>query len=254
MIIDSRGHLLHLLDNYAIETYLHISKPNAEIKCTIIYNKDKDKFYRIKWGEVSDRNNIRQLWYDDTAEEVHLNKIKDKDGWFTKEEIRHFNNNPCSIEHNIDDYLLHRVENNLIYNENNVYTKIKEKYNSKGTIWYSYIKTINALKKGKTVLFFTIEKTKEEIIDNILYVAKSNNVEINKQNLIIDYNKCIDENYIINKMKQQSNHGLDLVVIQTLNFNEQDKYNIDYLDKIERELESVSEKLNCEILITTRFC
>ncbi|HHT96492.1 MAG TPA: hypothetical protein GXZ90_01185 [Clostridiales bacterium] len=179
----------------------------------------------------------------------------------------------------MNNYLLHNnIKKNLVnVNEANNLNfdnlQIMGGKTGKGKTWYSVIKALFAMKDGKTVLFFTIENSKEEILmrmkkvisntEALSYITKKNfdnkrdkdkfiDEFIKKSNLIIDDNYLIDDNYIVNKMRKQSQtkEGLNFVIIDGLNLiiNNNKEFN-----RIQELLENVSQELKCEMLIMTQL-
>ena len=264
------------MNNWSVETYPITSKPGANLYNTIIYDKKKDKYYRIAWGEIADADNVYHLWYNDTAKEVQLNKSTWKKGWFTKEEIRNIDVEESNKKGtlNMNNYLLHNIEYNFV-NENISKSETGEKI-SKGETWYSIKKTIEAMKDNKSVLFFPIGITEKEVIIRIKKVLTDTRISswltkknlnekdknkliddfIKNSNLIIDENNLIDNNYIVKKMRKQSNteKGLDFVVIDGINLvvDDTELDNSKEFEIIQNLLENVNHELKCQTLITIK--
>ena len=285
MKISNRGQLIHLINNWGVETNPVDSKPGTNIYHTIIYDKKKDKYYRIEWGEVADADKVYHLWYNDEAVEVQFNKSRWKNGWFTKKEVKKIDAEETQKRGllNMDNFLLHNVENNLVNIneiENSNFNKIQliGGKTGKGKTWYSVNKAIEAMKDGKTVLFFPIESTAEEIIRRMKKILadtralswitekrfkneqdKDKFIDdfIKNSNLIINENYLIDDNYIVSTMRKQSKteEGLDFVIIDGIHLvlDNTELNNYKDFERIQNLLEDVSHELKCQTLITTQI-
>ena len=183
----------------------------------------------------------------------------------------------------MDNFLLHNVENNLVNIneiENSNFNKIQliGGKTGKGKTWYSVNKAIEAMKDGKTVLFFPIESTAEEIIRRIKKILadtralswitekrfkneqdKDKFIDdfIKNSNLIINENYLIDDNYIVSTMRKQSKteEGLDFVIIDGIHLvlGNTELNNYKDFERIQNLLEDVSHELKCQTLITTQI-
>ena len=276
---------MYLIKNKGVETYPIPSKPGSKIFNTIIYDKMKNKFYRIEWGEIADEDGVNHLWYSDIVEEVKLNESRWQEGWLTKKEIKEIDvkeSEKIGIV-NMSDYLLHNVENNLI----NVNEANKLDFDNlqiiggeigKGKTLYSTGKALEALINNESVLLFSTEISKEEtkarmqsILSNTrmlskLTTDKFNNEEskmsfidgfLNKAKLTIDDNYLINDNYVVNKMRQQAKEkdGLDLVIIDNLHLvvGNSKLNNNEEFDRIQHLLEDVCDELKCRVLVTIQL-
>lgn len=283
MKISNRGELVELINSQGVETYPVKSKTGTRMVNTVIYNKYKDKFYRLEWGEVADSDQVYHLWFNEEAEEVYLNKSRWKDGWFTSDEISKIDSEECQKRGVLDmsEYLLHNVENNLVDVSEDLdfdNLKIVGGRAGKGKTHYAIIKTIEAIANGESVLFFSTENNADEINRRIVKVLSetralshitdkefANDEDkmamidsfINEAKLTIDNNDLMDNNYVVNKMKSHAKTkvGLDFAVVDSLKvvtYNNE-LNNCDAFAEINNRLEDVSNELGCRVLITTQL-
>lgn len=281
MIIKNREELAVQLNNYAVETFPGECKPGRKMMNTIVYNKQKDKFYKIEWGEITDEKKVNFLWFDEEAKEVLFNP-KGKDGWFTKEQIK-----TIDIVKG-DNYMemsriLSNVETNIVnLGELKTGLDLSEveligAKSGKGKTWYAMKKTVEAMSKGETVLFFSTETSTKEIVDRLRRVivetdivkglwknAKAKTKEerdvialefIQKSKIIIDNSYSIDTNYIIDKMKKTSViYDLKFVVVDSLKMTLDPKMrNTIQVQNVIGHLEDAANECKCKILVTTQL-
>lgn len=281
MIIKNREELAVQLNNYAVETFPGECKPGRKMMNTIVYNKQKDKFYKIEWGEITDEKKVNFLWFDEEAKEVLFNP-KGKDGWFTKEQIK-----TIDIVKG-DNYMemsriLSNVETNIVnLGELKTGLDLSEveligAKSGKGKTWYAMKKTVEAMAKGETVLFFSTETSTKEIVDRLRRVivetdivkglwknAKAKTKEerdvialefIQKSKIIIDNSYSIDTNYIIDKMKKTSViYDLKFVVVDSLKMTLDPKMrNTIQVQNVIGHLEDAANECKCKILVTTQL-
>ena len=282
MIIKNREELARLINNQAVETYPHESKPGRKIMNTIIYDKKKDKFYKIEWGEIANEDQVNFLWYNEIANEVFLNP-KNNQGWFTKKEIKEFNLKG-EYEMNMNE-LLSNVDNNIV-NINvvektddigeNIVQVVGAKA-GKGKTWYAIRKAVEHLVKGDNVLFFSVEETEEEIASRIKKLTmetrlakeicddfdnkdiKTKEMIINdfikNANIMIINSNTMDTNFIISEMRKVNKlKQLDLVLIDSLQVNLGNKFrNVAEVQAILNLLENVGDELKCKVTVTTQL-
>lgn len=276
---------MDLIKNKGVETYPIPSKPGSKIFNTIIYDKMKNKFYRIEWGEIADEYGVNHLWYSEIVEEVILNESYWEEGWFTKKEI-----NEIDIKESkkkgileMNGYLLHNVENNFVSvnevnNQDLDNPQIIGEKMSKGRTLYSTKMALEALVNDESVLLFSIEISEEEIKAKMrdillntrmlskLTANKFSNEEsklnfidefLSKAKLTIHYNNLMNDNYVVSKMRKQAKEkdGLDFVVINNLHLvigNSKLNNNKEF-DRIQHLFEDVCDELKCRMLITTQL-
>lgn len=288
MKIANRGELSRLIKDFGIETIKVLDEVGVKLYQTITYNKKLDRYYRIEWGEVADDNNVSHLWYEPEAKQVWLNKSPWQKGWHTKEEVRKIDIEEINKkgELNMDSYLLHNVENNLV----NVGEQDKFDFRDnleimggmigKGKTLYSVRKTVEALAQGKSVLFFSTETRVNDIVRKLQMVLRNSRMlklvtdkefksEKEKEDFIIDFlknsnlvvndNYLLHTNYIVDEMRKQSKReeGLDYVIIDGLQLVIQDREQARNVTKefglIQTVLEDIGDELGCEILVTTQL-
>lgn len=282
MKIKNRGELTKLI-NKGIETKKVVSKPGTEIFHTIIYDKIKDCFFRIEWGEIADDSQVNHLWYNDSAPKVTYNKTEAKKGWLTKEEENQVVNNEEDPLHDlkISSYLLHNVEHNLV----NMNAKNNLKFENvtitggatgKGKTLYSVKKMIEALAKGDKVLFFSLEDKKHEILDKMIRILNDDDFLASISNrsfetrdekkkyigdfllnasLTIHDNFLMGEKELISIIEKKSHEGLDLVVIDGLYLmlGHSELSNPHEFDRLQHVLENIGHKLNIQFLLTAQL-
>ena len=282
MEITSRGHLIKVINDWGIESELTENTTSAKLLNTVVYNKYKDKFYRVTWGEVADNEGVYHLWYKEKAPEVFYNESSEPEEWLTKQEMKDIDMKEQKRgEHlNVDDYLLFNVENNLVSMEESgdIWAKVGEGkpwYSGKGKSLYSIKKVIRELKEDKSVLFLSPEKTEEEVLqyiaDMLLNTEMLSEITeqefksevdklrfidefISKAKLTVDTSFTLDDNYIVRKMREKakSKEGLDYVVIDSISLDP-NNHKISYqkrLKEIEDLLENVSNEINCSVLVS----
>lgn len=259
MKITSRGELVDLINKSAVETYVVKSEPGVKIMNTIIYDKKKDKHYRIKWGEISDKNGTHHLWYEEKAVPVFLNRSLKQNGWCAKDEFN-------EVEEGVDlrEHEFYRVEKNIIdpiidnsYNLENVTlwgTKAGQ-----GKTQYALSKTAEKMIEGKTILYFSTDESAKDVVRRLKKILEDlgENVEeiFARSNVKVYDGYEIDSNYIIKKMKEESQQGqLDFVVIDHLYLNPTGiGNNYKKVVEIHNEMDKWAVQLGCEVLITTQL-
>lgn len=285
MIIKNREELAVQLNNYAVETFPGECKPGRKMMNTIVYNKQKDKFYKIEWGEITDENKVNFLWFDEEAKEVLFNP-KGKDGWFTKEQIK-----TIDIVKG-DNYMeMSRILSNVETNIVNLgelkpdqltgldlsEVELIGAKSGKGKTWYAMKKTVEAMAKDETVLFFSTETSTKEIVDRLRRVIVETDIVkglwknaeaktkeerdvialefIQKSKIIIDNSYSIDTNYIIDKMKKTSViYDLKFVVVDSLKMTLDPKMrNTIQVQNVIGHLEDAANECKCRMLVTTQL-
>lgn len=288
MKIANRGELSRLIKDFGVETIKVVDEVGVKLYQTITYNKMLDRYYRIEWGEIADDNKVSHLWYEPEAKQVWLNKSPWQKGWHTKEEVRKIDIEESNKkgELNMDSYLLHNVENNLVnvgeqdrfdFRDN---LEVMGGMTGKGKTLYSLRKTVEALAQGKSVLFFSTETKIDDIIRKLHMVLRNGRMlklvtdkefksEKEKEDFIIDFfvnsnlvindNYLLHTNYIVDEMRKQSKseEGLDYVIIDGLQLVIQDSEQARNVTKefglIQKVLEDIGDELGCEILVTTQL-
>lgn len=282
MKIKNRGELTKLI-NEGFETKKVVSKPGTEIFHTIIYDKRKDCYFRIEWGEIADDSQVNHLWYNDSAPKVTYHKAENKKGWLTKEEENQAVNNEEDPLHDlkISSYLLHNVEHNLV----NMNAKNNLKFENvtitggttgKGKTLYSVKKMVEALAKGDKVLFFSLEDKKHEVLDKMIKILNNDDflatisnrsfeTKDEKKKYIGDFllnasltihdDFLIGEKELISLIEKKSQEGLDLVVIDGLYLmlGRSELSNPKEFDKLQHILENLGHKLNIQFLLTAQL-
>lgn len=283
MEITSRGHLIKVINDWGIESELIENTTSARLLNTVVYNKYKDKFYRVTWGEVADNEGVYHLWYKEKAPEVFYNESSERAEWLTKQEMKDIDmkEQKRRMHLNMNDYLLFNVENNLVHMEEsgdnleNIWAKVGEGkpwYSGKGKSWYSIKKVIQELKEDKSVLFLSPEKIEEEVLQEIAdmllntemlsevteqkFKDETDKIRfidefIRKAKLTVDTRFTLDDNYIVRKMKEKakSKEGLDYVIIDSINGVSSN----DRIKQLNDLLETVSNELNCSVLLITQL-
>lgn len=282
MKIKNREELTKLI-NKGIETKKVVSKPGTVIYHTIIYDKIKDCFFRIEWGEIADDSQVNHLWYNDYAPKVTYNKTEAKKGWLTKEEENQVVNNEEDPlrDLKISSYLLHNVENNLV--DMNAKNNLKFENvtitggaTGKGKTLYSVKKMIEALAKGDKVLFFSLEDKKHEVLDKMIKILndddflaaisnRSFETKDEKKKYIGDFllnasltihdNFLMGEKELISIIEKKAHEGLDLVVIDGLYLmlGRSELSNPHEFDRLQHVLEDLGHKLNIQFLLTAQL-
>lgn len=282
MKIKNRGELTKLI-NEGFETKKVVSKPGTEIFHTIIYDKRKDCYFRIEWGEIADDSQVNHLWYNDFASKVTYHKAENKKGWLTKDEENQAVNNEEDPLHDlkISSYLLHNVEHNLV----NMNAKNNLKFENvtitggatgKGKTLYSVKKMVEALAKGDKVLFFSLENKKHEVLDKMIKILndddflatisnRSFETKDEKKKYIGDFllsasltihdDFLIGEKELISLIEKKSQEGLDLVVIDGLYLmlGHSELSNPKEFDRLQHILENLGHKLNIQFLLTAQL-
>lgn len=287
MEIENRGELSKLVKKYGIETNEILSEDGVKLYHTITYDKRVDKYYRVEWGKITDDDNVTHLWYESEAPQVWLNKSPWKKGWHTKEEIKkiEIEENNKKGDLNMNDYLIHNVEHNLVDIGEKKNLDFKENFKvmggqaGKGKTLYSVRKAVEALAEDKSVLFFSTETKMQDILQKFKMIMKNDRIlelvtdekfeeEKEKEKFIIDFlfnsklkvndHYLLHTNYIVNEMRKQakSEDGLDYVIIDSLMMVIQDKQqerNSEELYFIQKVLEKVGDELDCDVLVTTQL-
>lgn len=283
MLIKSRKELATQLNNHSVESFPGKCKPGRKLMNTIVYDKLKDKFYKIKWGEITNSEKVNFLWYNEKAEEVILNP-KGHTGWFTKEEAKYLNYKEGGHDMN---KLLNEVEANMV-NIGNLGLRELSSLNpdgvcvvgakaGQGKTFYGIKESAKALAEGKSVLFFATETRKDEVIDRLKRVIietdiieglwsdkDSKTIEekeaialefISNSELVVNNSLVMDTNYIIETMFDTSlKNGLDFVVIDSLQINlDKQMRNVNHVQSVLSKLEMAAFELKCKILVTTQL-
>lgn len=292
MIISSRGELVHLINNSSVETSPINSEVGTQMFNSIIekkskHKREKSRYYRIKWGEVLDDNDVSHLWYDPKGVEVFLNSFEWAPGWKTKREIQEVKLAKEKLEsyYQMNDCVVFNVEKNII-GSNPPRERDDESLTTMGKgpgggkTEHASGRTAQALSNNESVLFFSTESDEEEvrrrilrtmtrhihdkfedrevILDRDIDKLKKAKDELNKSRLIVIDNKnIIDENLIRRKMSEVSNskQGLDLVVIDYLQMVVYDENlnNYEEVSDIHSRLDDLARELDCKVLITTQI-
>lgn len=282
LFIKNRQELAKLINNRAVESYPVKSKPGRKIMNTIVYDKKRNRFYKIEWGEIVDENEIDFLWYNENAEEVFLNP-KDNAGWFTKKEMKNLTNKG-EYKMNMEELLMNVNKNivniNLVEKTDDTGENIVQIVGAqvgKGKTWYAMMQIIEALIRDETVLLFSMETPKEEVgirMKKILMETRlakeicddfDNKDEktkeliindfINKADIMIINSSTMDINSIALKMKEINQlKQLDLVLIDSLQVNIESKLrNAVEVQAILKHLEDIGEELKCKVKVTVQL-
>lgn len=265
MIISSRKKLISLINKFGIETYPVCSKSGRKIVNTIIYNKYKDKFYRIKWGEIIYKDNISHLWYDENVDEVFLNKSIWEKGWHSKQELieidkKHRNKRKGK---NLEEFSFCNIEKNMI--DCNTFP-----LSSEGKSRYTFVRLLNALCENQSILFFSTNYSSKEIEAILKQTAidldKNKPIDMSYEDVLSKslcqsklkiYDDLIESNYIISEMQTQASKttGLDLVIIDNLklNIDKNSLNNYSIIVDIHSKLEKEAVHLGCKMIINTQF-
>lgn len=285
MHISSKGDLIKLINEFAVETFPVDSGEGTRIFNTIIQNKE-ERHYRLKWGEVSDDNMIDHLWFEKDLDEVFLNSSEIAPGWKTKKEIAKLKLAESRLRdiYQMNDCILYNVEKNIVgvknptdWRDDNL-TVIGSGPGG-GKTEYAIGKTARAIINNKSVLFFSTSNSKEEIerrllrtmtlkvhdkfenretiaVKDISELSEASKV-IENAKLIIDDTFLIDDKYIARKMREvsKSKNGLDLVVIDYLQMvlSNNGLNNYDEVVKVHKSLDKIASELGCKVLVTTHI-
>lgn len=283
MKIKSRGQLIDLINKKGVETTLvSIGKDKKELH-TIIHCKKNNEFYRIVWGEIRGDGDVFHLWYENEMTKVKLNHETGK--WMTKDEEREMiNENERLVNATIDEMELYTMRDNLVF-VNGINKDLDERVNKvqvvggaagAGKTLHVIKEVAKAIKEGKSILYFSTEKSAKEVIKLLIGVMAPEVYEkyvrgvpltdeeseelneitelISNSKLIIEDNNLVDNNYIIDRMEEvaESENGLDLVVIDHLKLSP-GKHNHQAVVSIHEMMDMYRKKLGCKVIITAQL-
>ena len=285
MHISSKGDLIKLINEFAVETFPVNSSEGTRIFNTIIQNKE-ERHYRLKWGEVADENMIEHLWFEKKLDEVFLNSSEVAPGWKTKKEIAELKLTESRLMdiYQMNDCILYNVEKNILGVKNPTDWKddnltLVGSGPGGGKTEYAIGETARAILDNKSVLFFSTSNKAEEVerrllrtmtlkvhdkfenrktiaVEDISKLSKASKV-IKDAKLIIDDTFLINDKYIERKMLEvsKSKNGLDLVVIDYLQMVLSDNglNNYDEVVRVHKSLDRIASKLGCKVLVTTHI-
>lgn len=148
-----------------------------------------------------------------------------------------------------------------------------------GKTQYSVVKAAEALKDGKSVLFFSTESKGKEIYRRVLNevaptvldkqaaefaltaeertMIKDARRFVNETNFIVDDKSTISEGYIDEKVKSMAkeSYGVDLVIVDTINLVKIDNDLGNHLraNEVLKGFERLANKVDCDFLVTTQL-
>lgn len=264
--LTSRGQLVELINKYELETERVLSEEGTKMFRTILHRKDerdKDRFYKVKWGEVRDLDNYYHLWFDEVIEEVYPSEWEE--GWHTKSEIKEINMSQVKgwesskIETRL---LLDEVSKSLVLNKdvNGIIFDRVETIGGlagSGKTKYALIRVIEELLNNGVVLYFSTETKKEVIVERLIDLLKDNNVDdvdrfIESSNLVIVDKLELDDSYILNEMIEVNPDLVIVDVLQMVSSSDGLNNSLKVLD-IHRKLDKSAIELDCEVLVTTQL-
>lgn len=243
MKILSRGQLAKVIKVGKIENTMGEFEGKSA-NFTTVYNKKKDSFHRVIWGEVIDKGQTH-IWFNEFAEEV---KVSPNGEWMTKSELRDYQNSlRMGKKKHFDELTLMRTRSIDKYS----------KFNNE---------IASSLIEGESILYISTEHTPEEITNRALkniagdsYVSlvdnKANTEELNDisesasivNDLNVIYEPLLNTNRIKDIMK--SNSKVDLFIIDRLKFNDNNYHDV---AKIQILLDDYAQICNCKMLIYTK--
>lgn len=280
MHISSKKELVDLiLGNKVVET-IEISSEKEDNEVNTIFKnvkKDKERFFRIRWGEVLDENGVPYLWYDSKAEEVFYDKYTWAKGWKSKKEIKaiSLDNSRKRDKCQMNDCIVNKVEKNIVTKDNSPeWVKSVLTKNKPDEVKYALEKTAEALVKGETVLYFSTDLSendiKKRLVRKVVKVLKEKD-KVSNDNDILNYIKkarkiinngdikvykdvTVEENYIIDKIKSEKNGNPMLAIVDHLELVIDDRFNnYDKVIDIHKKIDFNARLVNANVLINTQI-
>lgn len=264
--ITSRGQLVDLINRYELETERTSSEEGTKMFRTILHWKDeydKDRFYQVKWGEVRDIDNYYHLWFNDKLEEVYPSEWET--GWYTKEEVRKINMSQVmgweasKIETRI---LLDKVSKSLVVGKDIngiIFDRVESVggLTGSGKTEYALIKAIEKLLSKGSVLYFSTETSKKDIVKRTSRLLDKSMVEqpeeiLNNPDFVIIDGIELDDSYILKKMEEINADLVIIDVLQMVSSSDGLNNSLKILD-IHRKLDRAAIDLDCEVLVTTQL-
>lgn len=243
MEIFSRGQLAAIIKENKVESKFSTYEGKAA-NFTTVYNRKKDSFHRIIWGEVTSGGQSH-IWFNKKAHEV---KVAPNGMWMTKDELKEYqeslkigNQKPfdeltlmkTKIVHNFS-ILQGEIASSLVENEK-VLLLSSERHNDK---------IINKILKTLTGESYELLEKNKANIDNLndLYEA----VRLIRK-IKVNYEPLLNTNMIEKTIK--TNSEFDLIVIDNIKHN-----NDNYKDvsKLINHIDKITQSSNCKTLVYTR--